>query len=43
MVFIHRNNNMSWFCRDNNNNNNNNNNEIHEMEYKKWTERPGKL
>ena len=32
---------MSWFCRDNNNNNNNN--ELHEMEYKKWTEKPGKL
>ena len=26
MAFIHRTNNISWFCRDNNNNNNNNNN-----------------
>ena len=26
LVFIHRNNNISWFCRDNNNNNNNNKN-----------------
>ena len=25
LVFIHRTNNISWFCRDNNNNNNNNN------------------
>ena len=24
LVFIHRTNNISWFCRDNNNNNNNN-------------------
>ena len=25
LVFIHRTNNMSWFCRDDNNDNNNNN------------------
>ena len=34
LVFIHRTNNSSWFCRDDNNNNNNNNNST-EAELKK--------
>ena len=32
LVFIHRTNNMSWFCRDDNNDNNNNNNNNNKTE-----------